>query len=146
MLWTGLTAIGSSIALLLLTGCGGFDQSPAGSTPDAADFQSHTTLIADWNDVDAAVELGASQSDMSFIKAWTNADGQRVCLLRTLRDETAWIIAERGPSGDPSGESATLTLRVQVGRFGNPESEARLLSNVRTRLRELQGVATYEIR
>jgi hypothetical protein len=126
----------------LVGGCGGADQS---DVPDPASFQSHSALTADWNDVDAAAERAAYLSEMAFMEAWTNDAGQRVCKLRTIRDETAWLLVERVAAGSPSGESVALKLSARVGVFGNPDSEARLLRNVQSRLRELHGVATCEI-
>jgi len=109
-------------------------------------LESSTKVRGDWNDVDAAVEVAASKSEMALMEATTDAAGRRVCVLRTIRDETALLVIERGSDGSSSGESVMLALRARVGRFGNPEAEGRLLRHVTERLRELRGVDTEEIR
>ncbi|MBC7773458.1 MAG: hypothetical protein H7210_13255 [Pyrinomonadaceae bacterium] len=136
-------AVAVAMVMTGLVGCEGLDLS---GVPDMASFQSREALVADWNDVDAAVQHAASVSEMAFVGAGTNDAGQRVCELRTIREETAWIIIERSVEGDPAGESIRLTLQAKVGRFGNAEREALLLSSVRARLRKLHGVATSEIK
>lgn len=132
----GRVMLGLSAACLL-GGCTGVPTLPAAQMARA----SSERCVADWDDVDAAIDVGASKSEMAVVSWGMNADGERAYKLRTALDEPVWVCAKR--VGDPKKEeSALLELRARVGRFGDADREERLLRAVRKRLDELCGVAT----
>lgn len=127
----------------VLGGCMGGGGGESGEGPE---FRSSLGVTADWNDVTASVDLGASRSEMTLVRVESETQSSVLYLLRTIRDEPAWLAAELEHASDPAGEGTRLVLRAKVGRFGDPERESGLLANVRSRLRELGGVATREIK
>lgn len=88
----------------------------------------------DWDDIDAAVEVGMSEAEVARVDASTSSDGlTRTYELRTITDEPAWLVARREEDG-------RVGLGARVGRFGDPEREARLIRGVAARLKALYGV------
>jgi len=88
----------------------------------------------DWDDIDAAVDAGMTAAEVARVDASTSPDGlTRTYELRTITDEPAWLVARREESG-------RVGLGASVGRFGNPEHEAKLVRGVAERLRVLFGV------
>lgn len=88
----------------------------------------------DWDDIDAAVDVGMSAAEVARVDARTSPDGQtRTYELRTITDEPAWLVARREEGG-------RIGLGARVGRFGDPEREAKLIRGVAERLKALYGV------
>ncbi len=111
--------------------------------PDHAALGQRERIVADWNDTDAAVDLAASNSEMAVVSMGTNDTGERVYVLRTIRDEPAWLTLRRTRDAE---QSAPLEITARVGRFGDSGQEYRLLRELRRRLTDLHGVATSPIR
>lgn len=81
----------------------------------------------DWDDIDAAVDVGMSAAEVARVDARTSPDGRtRTYELRTSTDEPAWLIARREEDG-------RVGLGARVGRFGDPEREQKLVRGVAAR-------------
>ena len=88
----------------------------------------------DWDDIDAAVDVGMSAAEVARVDGTTSPDGQtRTYELRTITDEPVWLIARREEGG-------RVGLGARVGHFGDPEREAKLVHGVAERLKSLYGV------
>lgn len=88
----------------------------------------------DWDDIDAAVDVGMSAAEVARVDASTSSDGlTRTYELRTITDEPAWLVARREEGG-------RVGLGARVGRFGDPRREEKLIRGVAERLRALYGV------
>lgn len=88
----------------------------------------------DWDDIDAAVDVGMSAAEVARVDASTSADGlTRTYELRTITDEPAWLVARREEGG-------RVGLGARVGRFGDPPREEKLIRGVAERLKALYGV------
>lgn len=121
----------------------------------SADGPATVTLVADWNDIDAAVDVGASKAEMAVVSrnkgpTWGNVGGdreRRTFVLKTVGDEPAWLEITRGPGQDATDEAVTMTLHAKVGRLegGEPEKEQRLLRAVAHRLGQLKGRDWYPL-
>jgi len=102
------------------------------------------TLVGDWADLDAAVEVAGTRLELAPVGTTSNSPRLRVYELRSPGDEPAWLIAER--SDEFSGvlpevaPSQAITLRARFGRFGDRGREAALVDAVAGRLRQLAGV------
>ncbi len=101
-----------------------------------------TTVIADWDDVDAAVETGAGQAEMAVVFDETPSPDERVFYLRTIGDKPVKLTVTRTNSEAPP----TIQLEVRAGVFGDPGDQARLLKAVSTRLSDLKGVEFAPVR
>lgn len=124
--------------LVLLAAC-----SSVPSFPEHAEQYGRTeSMTADWNDIDAAVDLAASESELMIQSAGADNPDERIYLLRSIRDEPVWLRVRR-PAGQD--ESASLELTARVGRFGDLAREREFLSNLRRRLGQLHGVGTHPI-
>jgi hypothetical protein len=106
---------------------------------------SREELPADWDDIDAAVMIGASRSEMAVVAAnrgpTPGAAGdpcERIFKLKTIRDEPAWLRVTR--SGDQ--RSPHIVMHAKVGRSGDEQREKEFLRHVSARLEELHGRAT----
>ena len=88
----------------------------------------------DWDDIDAAVDVGMSAAELARVDASTSPDGlTRTYELRTITDEPAWLVARRQEGG-------RVGLGARVGRFGDPQREEKLIRGVAERLKTLYGV------
>ena len=105
---------------------------PSWGTPQTA------TVTGDWDDVDAAVETAAGQSEMAELLVEAVSDRERVYTLRTIRDETAKLVVRRGPGAGVNG--VPIQLEARVGAFGDASQEQRLLRAMTRRLEDLKGV------
>jgi hypothetical protein len=115
------------------------------SAPDSIHHGVREDCTADWNDVDAAMEVAASKVEMAVVSQSLNSDNERVYKMRTSLDEPAWVIATRAAATN-DGERITIQLRATVGRFGDARREEQLLAAARKRLDELCGVSTSPLK
>lgn len=117
--------------------------SSSGSVPEFVRTQgSRGEVVADWNDLDAAVDVGASECEMAVLAIEVESEAERAYILRTVRDEPAWLMARRIGAAD---EAVDVQLTARVGHFGDGRQEDRLISRVRGRLKQLRGVATHPL-
>jgi hypothetical protein len=120
------------LVLLLGVGC-------AATPPSKGLTTIHTSreVVADWNDVDAAVEVALHQVQMAMDHTEASSDElEKRFPLWTVTDEPATLTIRREAIGQ---ESQRLTLEASVGRFGDPARESRLIHAVRHRLKSLAG-------
>jgi hypothetical protein len=91
-------------------------------------------VIADWNDVDAAVEVAVKKAEVALDGPPRRSQGRTVYPLRTVRDEPGELTVERS-------EGDLITVSAKLGRFGeDKDREARLVGAVTRRLKDLRGV------
>jgi hypothetical protein len=103
---------------------------------------SGTSVLADWDDLDAAV-LAAVGPNETALLAWSKDELEQVFLLRTIRDEEGRLVARREQAApDP----VRIDLTCQIGLFGDPPAEQAILEATRRRLAELAGVDYRPIR
>ncbi len=94
----------------------------------------------DWNDIDAAVLVGASRAEMAIVEAKGKPESdRREYVLTTARDEPALLVVVRERAVE-SGGVVRVRLEATVGRFGDSARERTLMEAVAARLKELAGV------
>lgn len=141
------------IAATLAQGCAGSGaRSEAWENEALSEVAGGSELLvsADWDDIDAAVDVGVSQVEMAVVSrnagpGWGGRGGdpvRRLFELKTVRDEPAWLEVSRGTSGDAVSRVA---LRAKVGRFGDKKREGALLRAVGQRLEVLHGKDWYPL-
>ena len=103
------------------------------------------TLAAkgNWNDIDAAVEVGASKAETVIYEQISQPEGKRRYVLRTSTFEPGELVVERASAGPDPVE---IRMRCSIGRFGDHAREERLMGYVRDRLAKLEGVGFAPIR
>lgn len=138
----------SAVVALFLTGCSGPSLPAGADTTSWNDFLvsgAIQRLPADWDDIDAAVMVGAARSEMAVAAAnpgpslggGVGDPTQRLFELKTIRDEPAWLMITRAPDS----HDTELVMRAKVGRFGDEKREKDLLREVAARLEQLRGRA-----
>lgn len=96
-------------------------------------------VAGDWGDLDAAVSAAASRSELAVERRESPEEGVRVYVLRSVASRPGRLEAVRAEDG-------SIVLTASIGRFGDPAAETRLVRDVATRLRQLQGVDSAPIR
>jgi hypothetical protein len=110
---------------------------PGGLLASASTLQ----FEGDWNDLDAGIDVAASFAELAVIDATpASVRGRRTFLLRSTRDEYAWLVVERIGPPTRDDEGVRMNARCTVGRFGNPPTEQRFLQALARRLADLKGV------
>jgi len=123
--------LGWIVALVCLVGCS------AEPTPLQVGVPSTAETLADWDDLQTAVDAGASKAQMTILRS--EKDGNAVVYhLVTVLDRPAVLRVEPGDDG-------VVRLSARVGRFGDPRREKELLEWVSRRLEELHGVETRSL-
>ena len=111
-------------------------------------------VVADWDDIEAAAWAAAPRVEMTIMHVdRPDPLTQRVELVSS-RDEVAILTATRpAPPADASpgspehrGENIPISLRFQIGRFGEPDREWAFLTDLVDRLEALRGVGAAPIR
>lgn len=137
MPWVRLAA---GLALLVfLGGCWSARAIPAGRVSQPLE------VVADWNDVEAAVLAATGRVEMAFVSQ-AEAPGRHVFELRTIRDEPAELVFTCELGALPEGERIPIRIWCSVGRFGDSGREAQVLRAVAKRLGDLAGVDFAPIR
>ena len=102
-------------------------------------------VLADWDDVEAAVSVALSNTELVKVGVNRADPARRVYTLRTSKDEPAGLTIERlGPLVD--GEPVTLLATCSIGRFGDAEREREFLGLIVRRLEQLRGVEVAPLR
>lgn len=138
--WQLLGAVAWAAGLIGSAGCAMPDP-----LPGPVRFQKQATGVAtgDWDDLEAAVIVGASQSEMAIVRLTRPSDREAVFELRTITDEDGRLVATLI---EPEGWAGRIELRARIGRFGSLEWERRLIDRVSRRLTDLHGVDVAPIR
>ncbi len=96
--------------------------------------------VADWDDLDAAVEVAATKSELAVVSRREERDGSARIELVSSTDEPALLVA-RPASGYSAGTRPILIdLSLGVGRYGDRTRERIFLDAVKSRLEQLAGV------
>lgn len=93
---------------------------------------SELVATGDWDDVEAAVIIGAEQAEMALISTEAGEPGRLAFDLVTVGGEPVVLTALRG-------DGSAIVLQSRAGRFGDHDKERRLMSAVAARLRALHG-------
>ncbi len=93
-------------------------------------------VMADWNDVDAALETGAKAAQVAVVGV-ERSENRIVYLVVTHTDEPGRLIVER-IAGQGAGSPA-VRLEAHIGRFGDPAREGDFMGHVAKRLMDLHG-------
>lgn len=141
-------------AALCMPGCGSSNAFSEAAIVEGSHGEELATE-ADWNDIDAAVIVGASAVEMAVVsgqlprfrdsKRNDKEDGlqERNFALKTIRDEPVILILTRSQATpEASAAPQTIVLRAKVGLFGDKETEHRLMRAVAGRLEALKGRET----
>lgn len=110
-------------------------------------------VVADWNDIDAAVDVACGKCEMARVRAVESAsDGweRREIEIITAGDEPVLLTAKRHARAQVDDERnmppERIELEVLVGRFGDAAKERQFMGWVTRRLEQLAGVDTAPIR
>lgn len=105
----------------------------------ASSYQNTTelTVIADWDDIDAAMDAGMSASETAVL-ARTESDGVVVFEFLSIHDERGKLIATRLEEGT-EGVEIRVHAEQSESRANTPQ---RLVHAFARRLSELRGVET----
>lgn len=99
------------------------------------------TIRADWNDVDAAVEIAITRAEMAILRRTAEPADQPEQIrfeLLTMMDERGVLTVTRDAgAGDAM---IPIHLEARVGHFGDPAREQVLLRAMADRLEQLAGV------
>lgn len=126
----------------VLPGCSGPNRGPAR-------FSDGSVVVAlgDWNDVDAAVDVGVGKGECAVTGQTDDADGRaRTYEVVTVTGESGWVRASADQDAADVMGPEPIELRAQLGLFGDQARERRLLAGVKRRLQQLAGVETAPIR
>lgn len=94
-------------------------------------------VVADWEDVDAAVELAVRRVEMGLVKGRSTPE-ERIYSIRTEGDEPVELRVRRLDMN--ATDPQPLRIEARVGRFGNEKREGQLAGAVVRRLTQLRGV------
>ncbi len=129
-------AVVLNLAAWLAPGCGSTPTEGARFVGPNFGSPRTASIVADWNDVDAAVEVGVPNAEMAVLLDETPSLDERVFYVKTITDERGSLRVWR-TSHEPTTE---IKMEARVGLFGEPEKEAKVLAAVCARLLELKGV------
>lgn len=124
-----------AISILFMVACATPEPIPASERFTAS---TPVKVVGDFDDIESAVRIGASQSEMAILETHRPSANVYDFELLTITDEPARLRIEQDPDA-PAGV-ASLTLSASVGRFGNRPWEERLIGRVARRLEALHGV------
>lgn len=98
------------------------------------------TVAADWDDLDAALDIGLERSEMATLTT-TRGDDRRGWELTSLTDERGELVATRVPGAarDKRG-CEMITIIATVNGPRSQERAIRLVRGMRARLEQLAGV------
>jgi len=108
--------------------------------PEGPDFRGPPSAASgpgDWTDVRAALEAAARRSQLAIVSS-SGGDGEIEFRLVGSRGEPGRLRAAK--------VSGLIELEAQIGLFGDPRAEARLLRDTQRRLEQLRGVDVSPIR
>lgn len=137
MLWSGLVPMALAAAVLLgLCAC----ESAPPSTPPFPDSAHRAAAPGDWDDIDAAVEIGGGQAEWVITQWWYEGEATRFYRLRTPLGAEA-LVRIRKPD-----EQGPLEITASIGPLGDAAAERTLVDRIARRLGQLHGVDAAEIR
>lgn len=116
-----------------------------GSIPDPPPDAAWATITADWDDVAAAVEVGAGQAECVVVRqspartfGRPKPTAERRYLMKHVSGrEGPLVVTLEAPAGSP--DPAPMRLRCWFGPVSDGAVERRLLDRVLVRLGDLRG-------
>jgi len=116
-------------------------------------------MLADWDDIEAAVDLAVSRSQCGYLEWHSDKPGggsplpdpeypdrRRWYTLLTIRDAQVLLDIRRDSSQPPSRDAPEpITIRCRVGPQGDSAYERVILDHLSARLAELRGDRTVPI-
>lgn len=141
-LWLSGLPLAALLALAMpLAGCAGDAVPPEPRLPQDAESPQRAEVVADWDDVQAAVTVALNRTELVKVSAQgPTADSFEVRLRSSLDEPGLLTVRRAAPPGQPDPVPITLTARV--GRFGDPPRERQFLDLIVRRLGQLRGVET----
>lgn len=139
--WTLRVLVVAAVAGLA-SGVGGCSSAIHRSKPSYSAGAS-VEASGDWDDVDASVRVAAKAAEVAVVAREEVGEGEIVYTLRTITDEPGRLRVLRSKEGSAAGG---LMLSARIGRFGDEAAEEKLLTAVRSRLADLQGVDVAPLR
>jgi hypothetical protein len=124
-----------AISILFIVGCATPEPIPASERFTAS---TPVKVVGDFDDIESAVRIGASQSEMAILETRRPSATVYEFDLLTITDEPARLRVEQ--DAEVGSGVASLTLSASVGRFGNRPWEERLIGRIARRLEALHGV------
>lgn len=127
---------------------------PPAIPPTAATREKPGSVVADWDDLEAAAWAAAPRSELTVLHIRHPDDLTQEIELLSARDEVGLLIARREPlpptepRGSPlrRGEGVAISLEFSLGHFGDPAREWAFLTDLVDRLESLRGVDYAPIR
>lgn len=99
---------------------------------------SVTEVDGDWDDVEAAVIVGAEQSEAVIVRqSGGMKDDVRVFVIRNVLDQRGELTVTR--KGANADGSSRIEMRLGVGTFGDQRKQATMLARVAKRMDDLKG-------
>lgn len=95
--------------------------------------------MADFNDVDAAVDIAVGRVEAAVLSSNQTPSGWEYSLVLLHGEPGRLSVSKVEPAGDDA-TSGLLELRASLGLWGMPSLERKLESDVATRLDQLSGV------
>lgn len=108
------------------------------SMPSDRDTGASVVVRADWDDLDAALELAVRKVEAAVVVRRDPAPGRAEFEIVTATDEPGILTATAGEA--PGPRPIPIRLEARVGRFGDRDREGRVLQAWRARLEQLAGV------
>lgn len=121
----------------IFTGC----EAGPGRSPEAAAAATSPvslTVRADWDDVDAALEVALSRAQLAILSRSPDGPDRVTWRLLSVQDEPAHLTAVRPPGA--TQDPTDITLEARIGLFGDPRREEQFLKFMERRLNQLAGV------
>lgn len=115
-------------------------QSAPGTPSAFPDSAYRAAAQGDWDDIDAAVEIGGDQAEWVISNWWFDGPATRFYTLRSPLGTEALLRIRRTDDNGP------LEITATVGPFGDAAAERRLVERVSRRLLQLHGVDAAEVR
>ena len=151
-LWAVLRPCVAGVCLALVGGCASVVVSPTLSGPSSGSEAS-----GDRDDIWPAITAAMTQNEMAVMDVYYEPPDRRIYLIKCVRDEPVRLTLDGpgfgegvsivGPFLDGrDGPSGGITMTCRVGRFGDAKREQKLMRDVATRLRQLEGVDVSRIR
>lgn len=104
---------------------------------------SRLEVRADWNDVEASMDVAAPRAELAVLSTEALEHGASLRFsVVTTTDEYGEITARRDGHGPSDGENIPIVLEARIGRFGDPTRERLILNALARRLDQLHAKAT----
>lgn len=129
----------SALAAAVSWGLGGCASVPD-SAPSFPDSAFRAAAPGDWDDIDAAVEIGGGQAEWVIAQWWSAGEATRFYRLRNPLGTEA-LLRIRKPA-----ETGPLEITASIGPLGDAAAERTLVERITRRLGQLRGVDAAEIR